>query len=254
MFLFQGVGTVEGVALGGDEAGIGDHAAKFAFVGAIANAGGVHDIFFDQDAADVVGAELQADLADFYSGSELAGLNVIDVVEIEAADGERFQIIDSGSFLDFFSEWRVVGRENPRDECREAAGIFLNAANALEMIDAVAQLFAATEHHGGSGTQPKFVRGAVHIFPIVAGAFEARDFGADFIIENFRAAAGDRLQTSVHQSANGVFDAEFADLRDAENFRRGKTVQMNGGIALLDGAEKILVVLDLQIVMQAALK
>jgi hypothetical protein len=59
------------------------------------------------------------------------------------------------------------------------------------MIDAVAQLFAAPEHHGGSGTQSKFVRGAVHIFPIVAGAFEARDSGADFIIENFRPAAGD---------------------------------------------------------------
>src|SRR5439155_12254552 len=101
--------------------------------------------------------------------------DVIDVVEIEAADGERFQIIDGGGFLNLFTERRVVGRENPRDECGEAAGVFLNAAYALEMIDAMAQLFTATEHHGGGGAQTEFVRGAMHIFPIVAGAFEARD-------------------------------------------------------------------------------
>jgi hypothetical protein len=254
LFLFQGVRAIESIALGGDEAGVGDDAAKFAFVGAVANAGGIHNIFFDQNTADVVRTELQTDLADFYSGSEPAGLNVIDVVEIEAADGERFQIIDSGSFLNFFSEWRVVGRENPRNESGEAAGVFLNAANALEVIDAVAQLFAAAEHHGGSSTQAELVRGAMHIFPIIAGAFEARDLGADFIIKNFCAAAGDRLQAGVHQSANGVFDAQFADFSDAKNFRRGKTVQMNSGIALLDGAEKIFVVIDLQIGMQAALK
>ncbi len=61
------------------------------------------------------------------------------------------------------------------------------------MIDAVTQLFAAAEHHGGGGAQTEFVRGAVHIFPIVAGAFEARDSGADFVIENFRAAARNGL-------------------------------------------------------------
>ncbi len=252
--LLQRIGAVQRVALGGDETGVGDDAAQFGFVGAVADAGGIHNIFFDQDAPDVIGAELQADLTDFYSGSEPAGLNVIDVVEVEAADGESFQIIDGGGFLNFFAERRVVRSENPRNECGEAAGIFLNAANTLEMIDAMAQLFAAAEHHGGGRAQAQFVRGAVHIFPIVAGAFEARDFGADFVIENFGAAAGNRLQSGVHQAANGVFDGEFADFRDAENFRRGKTVQVNGGKFLLDGAEEIFVVVDLQIGMQAALK
>jgi len=68
--------------LGGDKAGIRDDAAEFAFVGAIADACGVDDVFFDQNAADVVGAELQADLANFYARSKPAGLNVIDIVEI----------------------------------------------------------------------------------------------------------------------------------------------------------------------------
>src|SRR5712691_2168202 len=63
--LFQCVGAVEGVALGGDVAGVGDDAAELGFVGAVAHAGGVNDVFFDEDAAHIVGAELQAHLADF---------------------------------------------------------------------------------------------------------------------------------------------------------------------------------------------
>ena len=149
-FSLQRVGVIQRVALGGDEAGVGDDAAEFAFVGAVADAGGVDDIFFDQDAADVVGAELQSDLTDFDAGREPARLNVIDVVEIEAADGERFQIIDGGCFLDFFSEGGVVGGENPRDERGESAGVFLNAANAVEVIYAMLQFFAAAARAAGS--------------------------------------------------------------------------------------------------------
>ncbi len=68
--LFQRVTAVERVALRGDEAGVGDDAAEFAFVGAVFYAGGEDDIFFDEDAADIVGAELQTDLADLDSRRE----------------------------------------------------------------------------------------------------------------------------------------------------------------------------------------
>ena len=50
---------------------------------------------------------------------------------------------------------------------------------------------------------------------------------ANFVVENFRAAAGNGLQTGVHQALDGFADAEFADFRDAQNFRRGKTVQVH---------------------------
>src|SRR5882724_6672172 len=90
--------------------------------------------------------------------------------------------------------------------------------------------------------------------PIVAGAFEARDFRTNLVVENLRAAAGNGGETRVLEAKDDVFDADFADFRDAQDFRRGKTVEMHGGIALLDGAQKIFVILDLQIRMQAALK
>ena len=46
----------------------------------------------------------------------------------------------------------------------------------------------------------------------------------------------------------------LADFRDAENFRRGKTVQMHLRVALLQRAQQIFVIADLQIGMQAALQ
>ncbi len=231
----------------GDEAGVGDDAAEFAFVGAIFYAGGEDDVFFDEDTADVVGAELQTDLANFDSGREPAGLDVIHVIEVQAADGQRFQVIHGGGFLDFFSERGILRGKHPGDEGRESAGIFLNTAQPFEMVDAVAQFFAAAEHHGGGGAQSEGVGDAVHFFPVVAGAFQARDLGANFVVENFGAAAGDGLQAGVHQALDGFADAKFADFRDAQDFWRGKAVQMHLRVTGLQRTQQIFVVVDLQI-------
>src|SRR3989442_7962240 len=65
---FQGITAVKRVALRWNKTGVGDDAAEFAFVGAVFYAGGENYIFLDEDAADVIGAELQADLANFNSG------------------------------------------------------------------------------------------------------------------------------------------------------------------------------------------
>src|SRR5205085_6766292 len=108
------------------EDGIRDDAAELAFTGAVFHAGGEHHVFFNQNAADVVRTELQADLADFYSRGEPARLDVINVVEIQPADRERFQIIDSRGLLHFFAERGIFRGEHPRDKRGEPAGIFLN--------------------------------------------------------------------------------------------------------------------------------
>src|SRR5258705_13385125 len=140
---FQDVGAVKRVALRGPEAGVGDDAAKLFFVGAVPDARGEHHVFLNQNAADVVGAKLQANLANLDARREPARLDVIDVVEIQAADRERLQIIDGGGFLHLLAERRIFRRENPRDESREATGFFLKLADPVEMIHAVLQRFAA---------------------------------------------------------------------------------------------------------------
>ena len=71
------------------------------------------------------------------------------------------------------------------------------------------------------------MRDSVHFHPFVAGALQSRDLAAYFVIQNFRAAAGNRLQPRIHQPLNRFAHADFAHFRDAQNFRRGKAVQMH---------------------------
>ena len=183
------------------------------FVGAVADAGGVDHVLFDQNAADVVGAELQADLANLDSRREPARLDVIDVVEIEPADGERLQVIERGRFRNFFPERRIFRRENPRNERGESAGVLLNSAQPLEMIHAVANFFAAAEHHRRRGAHAERVRGAVHLFPFVRCALQPRDARAHFVVEDFCAAAGNRIESRIAQPRNRVAKVEARKLR-----------------------------------------
>jgi hypothetical protein len=115
------------------------------------------------------------------------------------------------------------------------------------------EFFAAAEHHGGGGAQTEFMSDAVHEFPFIAGALEARDLAANFVVENFRAAAGNRMRpASIRRES--CRHAELADFRDAENLRRGEAVQMDLREARLQRAQQIFVIADLQVGMQAALQ
>ncbi len=60
---------------------------------------------------------------------------MIDVIEIEPANSQRLEVIDRGGFRDFFPQRRVVRREHPGNERGESASIFLNAAQALQVIE-----------------------------------------------------------------------------------------------------------------------
>ena len=52
-----------GVALGGGEAGFANHGLHFLDGGADVVAGFLHDVFVEEGAAEVVGAEVEGDLA-----------------------------------------------------------------------------------------------------------------------------------------------------------------------------------------------
>ena len=222
------VGAIERVALHGAETGVADDAAQLLFGGAVAGSGGLYHIFFQHDRADIVPAEAQAHLADLQSLGDPACLHVGKVGEEDARDGERFEVFDGGGFRPATpAESSVLRLEGPGDEGGEASGFFLQVVDALEVVDAVLFGFANAEHHGGSGLHAKFVGDAVNVEPILGGALEAGDFGANFIVEDFSTAAGNRLQSGLHEAANGLLNRELAVLGDADDFAGGETVQMH---------------------------
>ena len=95
---------------------------------------------------------------------------------------------------------------------------------------------------------------AVHFFPVVTGTLQAGNLRAYFIVENFRAAARNGLQSRVHEPLNRFADADFRDFRDAQNLGRREAVQMHLRIARLQGAQQIFVIVDLQVRVQPALQ
>src|SRR5450432_558993 len=121
------------------------------------------------------------------------------------------------------------------------------------MVDAVLVFFADAEHHGGGGAHAELVRGAVHVEPVGGQAFQAGDLVADFVVENFGAAAGDGIKSGGAQFRNGLANREAAVLGNGDNLRRGVAVQMDFREALSDPAQHALVPVDLQVGMQAAL-
>ena len=80
----------------GDEAGIFDVAHDLDLVHAVRRAGRADDVLFDHDAAHVVGAVREAELADLAALRDPRRLQVVEVVEHDARERERAQIVDAG--------------------------------------------------------------------------------------------------------------------------------------------------------------
>ncbi|MMZ66968.1 hypothetical protein D1872_295070 [compost metagenome] len=76
-----------------------------------------NDIFLDHRAAEIVAAVLQRQLTDLGSHRDPGRLQVLDVIQHDAADRHRFQI--GFRRLTLRLEIRVVRLERPRDEGQE---------------------------------------------------------------------------------------------------------------------------------------
>ena len=101
--------------------------------------------------------------------------------------------------------------------------------------------------------KPKLVRCEVDVDPLLGRALQAADALAHFFVQDLGAAAGDRVETGVAQAGDGRREVQPADLRDVLNLGRREAMQPHLGEAALDGAEQLLVPLDLQAGVQAAL-
>ena len=96
----------------GLEAGVADDAADIFFGGA--GVGGNN--------SDVVGSEAEGHLEDFEADGS-GGLDVGDVVEVEAADGESAEVLDGGGFDGAGGDVEREGGEG-RALCLEGAQVF----------------------------------------------------------------------------------------------------------------------------------
>src|ERR1051326_2883117 len=110
------------------------------------------------------------------AGREPGGLDVRNVVQIDAGNCKRLQIVNRRDLmLDEMPQGRVLPLEEPRDERSETAGFFLQTAYMLQVIDAMLEILAYAEHHGGRGPQTKLMGCTVNSDPFVGAALQPRD-------------------------------------------------------------------------------
>ena len=89
--------------------------------------------------------------------------------------------------------------------------------------------------------------------PILGAALEAGDAMADFVVEDFGAAAGDGVEAGVAEAGDGGAEVELGVLGDGENFGGGEAVQPDVREALLDAGEEVFEPVDLEVGVDAAL-
>jgi hypothetical protein len=67
------------------------------------------------------------------------------------------------------------------------------------------------------------VPGAVHVQIFLGGFLALGDGAADFLAENFRAAAGERSRPAAFNSIKRLLDGFFGEPGEVQNFNGGET-------------------------------
>ena len=168
------------------------------FVHAVARAGRADDVLLDHHAAHVVGAEGEAELPDLAALRHPRRLQVVEVVEDDARERERAQVVDAGR-LDA-AALGVLGLVAPGDERGEAAGLVLQIAQPHHVLDALLVRLHRPVHHRRRRAQAGAVRLAHDVEPFVGRRLAvAVQQLADAIDEDLGAAAGNAVEAGGNQ-------------------------------------------------------
>ena len=154
----------------------------------------------------------------------------------------------------------VLVLEGPGDEGREAArgvqreALVLQVADALHVLDARHQRLAHAVHHRRRGAQAVAVGLAVDVDPLLGRALGVGEHVLAHVVgEQLGAAAGDRHQAGGLEAADDVVEAHPLLLGDELDLRRREGVDVELGVLGADVAQQLLVPLDRQVGVDAAL-
>ena len=116
-----------------------------------------------------------------------------------------------------------AGRE--RHEADEAAGLVLQRAELSQVIHAVGGRFDMAEEHRAGAASSHAVPDAVNIQVFRGGFLTPGDGGADFLLEDFRAAACQGIEAGRLQFEQRFLDGFLCQPCEMENFDGGKAFQ-----------------------------
>ena len=166
---------------------------------------------------------------------------------------ERAQVVDAGRLV--AAVLGVLGLIAPGDERREAAGLVLQVAQPHHVLDALLVGLHRPVHHRRRRAQAGVVRLAHDVEPLVGRRLAvAVQQLAHAIDEDLRAAAGNAVETGGDQPLDDRPRRNLIEPRDVQDLRRRQRVQLELRIARLHRAKQILVPLNRQVGIVAALQ
>ena len=196
------------VAAFGDEPGVLDVAHDLDFVHAVAGAGGADHVLLDHHAAHVVGTVREAELTDLAALGHPRGLDVVEVVEHDARNRERAQVVEARRLR--ACQFGVIGLIAPRDERGEAAGLVLQRPQAQQMLETFFVGLDRAVHHRRGRAQPGAVRVAHDVEPLIGGRLAVAVQQAPHAVDqNLGAAAGNAVETGGDQSIDHLWNGQL---------------------------------------------
>jgi hypothetical protein len=187
--------VVERVALDGDAAGVADPAHELRALHLLRRlrARVVVDVLLDHGPVDVIGPERQRELGDRDAEHDPVGLDVRDVVEHEAPDGDLAQLVERARPREM-RPLVVLGVERERDVGLEAARLVLQAPQAIEVVELLLLRLDVAVQHRAVRAQACAVHGARDVEPALAADLQAVAGLVYALGEHLRAAARARVE------------------------------------------------------------
>ena len=137
-------------------------------------------------------------------------------------------------------------------KARKPPGLVLQLADAPHVLDALLERLDVAVHHRRRRRHAEPVRVAHHVEPLVRVRLLRRDDVADAVDEDLAAAAGERVEPGVAQPRERLPDGQLRAPRDVLDLGRREAVEVDR-VAALDRAEEILVEVDPEVRVVAAL-
>ena len=160
--------------------------------------GHVENFFFQNCAVQIVDSVTERDLRQWQADAHPIGGDVVDIIEIDTANGEIAKLFDGRGGFDVGQD-RRLWLKGKRNKAGKTARLILKPAQLTQVIDPMREGLDVTVKHRAGAAATHFMPGAMNIEPFGSGFFSATNGIAHDGIENFRAAAGNRTKTVLAQ-------------------------------------------------------
>lgn len=147
----------------------------------------MENVLLDDRAVQIVRAVTERDLRELEAEADPVGRDVIEVIEVDAADGDGAQRIKTRRRM-LHGDAVVLRLIRQRNEAREAVRLVLQHAQLPQMIHAVRHRLDMAVKHRAGAAPAEAMPGAMHVEVFRRRFLAARDGLAHFGTEDFRAA------------------------------------------------------------------